>query len=140
MKSLLRSFDNATEYLNVDTIERELLPAGQKVVGWFKMIHSLPCMLVVEHERLLIKYNHTSIEINETTEANTLPVANRVSQFELMSDEGFTLKFTYEHEQVASSEAPFDYIEDEDFNWGLFLSNIVNDHSRTQALIKRFSA
>lgn len=139
VKTLLKSFENANEYLILENMERTIRPVGQKSVGWYKIVGGHPRTLVVQDSKLFLTYKDKKVSIDANTMSKTSEIGENLSSFELIKTGNTQISFTYEHDKSLISVEPFDYIDAEDFDWGLFLSNIINNKSRKAALIERLS-
>jgi hypothetical protein len=136
----LQNFDSINHYFNLETEQTVYSNTKEKTSGWYREINGLvSALFVTEHKlytiwrrnRFLI--DKSCIVIVEKTESLDKKI------FKLYCDDNLIFQFIYEVEEELNQAAPFDYIDNEDFDWGLFLANIINTPTRKTAFIEYFT-
>lgn len=61
---------------------------------------------------------------------------NRERIFKLMKKDKFILSFIYEIDRIIEGNSPFEYIDDEDNDWGIFVENRINNLTKKTILSK----
>lgn len=56
--------------------------------------------------------------------------------FKLMKKDKFILSFIYEIDSIIEGNSPFEYIDDEDNDWGIFVENRINNLTKKTILSK----
>lgn len=144
---ILRNHDNINEYFSLD--KNELIKSNNTLlyIGLYKMINDEICMIYVESENLYIKWRKFLFLIDDSFRAKIKTVKQidsntGIKKFQLYQYRFFTqnkLLFEYEYSMSFgySITNPFDSIEesDEDWDWGLYLCNIINNKDRRLGFI-----
>lgn len=137
----LQSFDSAKEYISLSTGIKYLKSKDVKTKGWFKYIDNVLSALFFENNDFFILYNDIKVQINDNIRASILR-GNDKYIFQLFdgNNDDLLLQFYYSFdEQLFSlSSVTSSFVEEEDFNWGLFLVNIINDENRRSRIIMNF--
>ena len=134
---VLRNFDSANEYYNIDTGKRARFDTDQKINDWYKLVNGIISALLAENSQLFIVWDKNKYLINEKTTvrlADSTINGERKLSFYISSS--LVFEFHYPVEADYSNVSPFEYIDSEDFDWGIFVSNVINDESRTKNFIE----
>ncbi|MEM1319093.1 MAG: hypothetical protein AAGG75_02490 [Bacteroidota bacterium] len=134
---LLRSFDRRNLFLDLDAFDIVEGADSNSEIGWFKFIGSVLTGIYHFNNELLFLYDKASIPLDALTSAKVFPVEGDTYNFTLSIESTIVLDFLYEFNQEILCEA-YDttgFLEREDFDWGLFLSHIVNDKARQKRML-----
>ncbi|MCW5921687.1 MAG: hypothetical protein KIS77_05040 [Saprospiraceae bacterium] len=134
---LLKNFDSANKYLDLDSNKIMEYSSQVKINGWYKLIDNIPSALLVTANRLYFIWNNKKKLITNNTyiKIDDLKDLNKKT-LKLYEPAMLIFQFDYNVDDNYSNVTPFEYIDDEDFDWGLFVSNIINDTERKNNFIK----
>jgi hypothetical protein len=128
---LLKNFEIDRLYFDLETRDQYLQDAVHKISGWYKFINNTFSALFVfenklyfqlDNEKYSIEDNHSIIlENNEYSNTKTVKV---------YGDDTIVLQFVYDVLKENFNVSPFEYIDSEDFDWGEFIANRVNNKER----------
>jgi len=136
---LLANFNRANEYFDLETKIVKRIPNSPKTVGWYKNVKGGWVILLIKNSKFYISYNGKEFEIksNYFAQVKTLPFS-LFNRFTLFDKEKSVLSFKYLKNFIpVFSGSPLSaFVSREDFNWGLFLSNIINDKNKQERIIQ----
>lgn len=101
--------------------------------GWYYYVEKVLTYLLFEENRVIFCYDSLEFEIDENFEARCIKTEEDFI-FELYKKNNLILNFFYKSEYVLDDM--FGFIEEEDFNWGLFLSNVINSIERRELIFQ----
>lgn len=133
---LLKSFDKGNNYYDTDADTFCIMGYNEKNIGWFKVVGEEISAIYFENNQLFFKLGDYNINIYDIVECFFVNIDNDKAIFTLYDKDEFKLNFCYEYKKDFSTLDPFDYIDDEDYNWGAFICNIVNSKERVQNIIQ----
>lgn len=131
---MLKSFDVFNEYLKLPD-EKYYSYKDEDINGWFKIVDNKISAIYALDNNLYFKYDFLEKRISEEAKVNIIPLLNNEKKFQLFLDSSLVIEFKYKSEDEKLKTEPFDYIEDEDFDWGLFVSNIINNRERRKQVL-----
>lgn len=135
---LLKSFDKATDYLDVTTKKIVSDIDGRKTVGWFKLLNGSISSLYVNKKQLIYQFDDQMIELtNHVSSVEKLDGDKK--KFSLFYGNNLVHDFEYTFSDELLNVTPFEYIEIEDFDWGVFLSEVINNDNRKLRVINQKS-
>ncbi|MCR8559143.1 hypothetical protein KXD93_15910 [Mucilaginibacter sp. BJC16-A38] len=112
----------------------------RKTVGWFTDIDGLISGLFADHNKLFLQLNDLRYVVDERTTAKTeILNVNGQRKFSLFDETSLIASFKYSVEIAFNHIPPVEYLDDDEFDWGLFLSNIINNASRKTEFINNNS-
>ena len=136
-KIYLQSFDNYNELL--DLFNYQIIQRGEnksQTKGWYKYIQNKLCYIYFKREEILLSFDNNIVTIKSDFLAQNY-VINNCYFFELKANENLVLNFSY---TVNGNRYLNDdiggFIEDEDFDWGLFLVNLINNKKRQRVIVE----
>lgn len=131
---LLRNFDFATKYFNLESkIELEDT-SNPRINGWYKIINGLLSALLVEDNNIYFLYGDKRIRIMESCKV-LLKNINTENELSLVRGSDVLIRFLYHLPDPKLNVSPFEYINESDFNWGEFLAEIINDRERQRNFV-----
>lgn len=134
----LKSFDKATDYLEVATKKIVSDIDGKKTVGWFKLLNGSISSLYVNKRQLIYQFENQMIELtNHDSSVEKLDEDKK--RFSLFYRNNLVHDFEYVFSDELSNVTPFEYIDIEDFDWGIFLREIINNDDRKLRIINQKS-
>ena len=136
---LLKSFDQVGKYYDILSSKIVSSNEERKSVGWFKMINRSMSALYVENQNIVYYFNKQTWIINPAHKAVTKIIKDHKKSFSLLVGHSIAHKFVYIFDDKLMSVMPFGYIDEEDFDWGLFLSQIINDQERQNRIINQLT-
>lgn len=92
-------------------------------------------VLFVNEGDLFFQFDHKTIKITESINVELNEIDEKISMFKIIVSKGVKYELPYEVDKELFGIEPFDYIEEEEFDWGLFLANIINDKKRKELII-----
>lgn len=137
---LLKNFDSANEYLDLDSNKIIKCLSEVKINGWYKIIDNAPSALLVSANRLYFIWDSNKHLVTDSTYIKIDKSKILNNNLKLYEIETLIFQFNYDADENYSNLSPFEYIDDEDFDWGLFVSNIINDTERKNNFIKNIMA
>ena len=131
---MLQSFDSATKFLDLNTliVKNEGNPV---TIGWYKIVNGMICAFYVRNNNLMLKYGENDFLISSSSKAKSILINDNFYAFRLFEESKVIFEFLYEANKSLFNLEPFDYLDEEDFDWGLFLSNIINDPERKERIL-----
>jgi hypothetical protein len=136
IEKYLQSFQKHNNVLRLSDLQvfsrEEIL--NLRTEGWYMYINNLLSYLFFSETKVILWYDYLAIEITPKSHVE-LKCDGKLCLFELFNNGQAELNFQYQKTGEIFEDETFGFAEDEDFNWGLFLKNIINNHER-QAIIK----
>jgi hypothetical protein len=132
-RKLLRCIDFANKYLEIESSKFYTLDSKIKIIGWYKLIEEIVSALFVDELKLFMLWDNLKYHITDTcvVKLNVLE-HGKTKRFLLYDSNNLIFDFIYELKDNYASSTSFDYLDDEDFDWGLFVSNIINNQKRKE--------
>lgn len=139
---LLESKDNVGEFLRLDTetgdqrfIKKD--DGGLEVDGVFAEVEETLLMFYREGGDLFFQVEHERIDLNDAVES-ILDRTSTDTLFVLLQGEHVLLRFNYDHNALDGLIAEDDtaFIDAEDFDFCLFVYNVINDPSRRRRIFR----
>lgn len=135
---LFRDFNSIFDYCEYSTGKFIKYDSLQSSKGLYKIVdNNTFTAIYVEDSKLFFIYDSNTSIITDDYQV-VLSKTNKKywKKAEFYKADSLILEFTYEWQESYVDIPPFSFIEDEDFDWGLFLSNIINDKKRKDRFIK----
>ena len=137
---LLKNIDSATKYWDLFN-KKELsdMPITYHISGWYKWVDGNFSAIYVKMNKLFIAWNDNQICLNDdgfVVLQGTQYVDKK--KFSLFQCGDLLLSFVYAVEEDFSKIPPFEYLNTEDFDWGLLLMNMINKKDRRKNLIQQW--
>jgi hypothetical protein len=132
----LQSFCKATECLDLNTLETVSKKKDIRTVGWYNYLDNVFSALYFNQNVFFVRFGSLSIRVDEGVAA-VVKKSDGKYQFDLYRNDHLELSFKY---SINSQSIPheFDFTpfaQKEDFDWGLFICNIINNKSRRSNII-----
>ncbi|MBA3241759.1 MAG: hypothetical protein H0T60_11085 [Acidobacteria bacterium] len=139
---ILQSKDKFSELarLNLDTgevafVSKHSDPALKKSVpsGGYSIVNGVMCSLYKVGGGLYLRVGEQAFEITDDVKA-TLNRSAKKHTFQLLRNENLLLEFIYPPPKldIPLADDPTPFIEEEDFDFLLFVTNVLNDKGRRQ--------
>lgn len=134
---LLRNFDFAKKYFDFNLkIELEKT-SNPPINGWYKFIDELMTALLTINNNLYFIYGEKKFLIKDSCKALIKEYSKAENEFRLVDGNNILIKFLYplplDFELDFMDVTPFQ--SDDDFKWGDFLANIINNKERQRNFI-----
>ena len=97
----------------------------QNIVGFYLKIGNIISGFLTKEETLKVLWDNEVFEINKDLKAVLIDNNNNTKHFYLYKNSILLFDFEYELEEPIPNL--FGGIEDDDFDWGLFLANRINN-------------
>jgi hypothetical protein len=136
----LQSFDNANECMELNKLILTKKTVGIRTAGWYKHLEGKLSALYVRSGFFFVRYDTVDVSINNDMTARV--IGNGIKwKFSLVKGDNLIIEFDYpiSYDNINPEYDFTPFVEDEDFNWGLFLSNIINNKSRMDNIIAQIS-
>jgi hypothetical protein len=109
------------------------------VVGWYKLIGSTPTILFVEADALFLTFGNLSQRINDFCSVTLSEKNNLLGRFQLFQGHDLVIEYCYSKAEDYSRISPFEYLEEEDSDWGMFVQRIINQKPARQAFLSNLT-
>lgn len=133
---LIGNYDLFKEYYNIDTKQFCYFENIQKTIGMYINIKGILNGILVEDGLLYFFYGEENFLITESHQVLLEVKSNTESKFSLINGNDVLVEFLY---SKPSSEllycSPFEYIDEDDLDWGVFIEKIINDKERQRNYI-----
>lgn len=126
--SLFWDFENKKEIIGLDNFS---------IFGWYMLFNNKFSSLYVLNKKLILQYGLDVIEIEADDRADVV-FKNGVYYFKIIRNNMSLLDFSYKVVPFGSI-SPFEFIDEEDFNWGFFLLNVINNIERRKNYIEQMT-
>lgn len=135
MKKIVRNFEAFNQYYDIDSNSFITSISVMDIIGWYKTVDKFVSILFVKNNKLNISLGDVNHQVNDNTQAKIEDLSDKMKRFMLLESNKVILFFDYDFQSNYSATSPFEYIDDEDFDWGLYLSNIVNNKNKRNNII-----
>lgn len=138
---LLRNTDFGKEYFELNSGEFIIQDYDSEISGWYKLIKGVISGLVVINSNLYMLWGSNKYLITDFSYVKTQEIKNASSFKKLEFYDSGNLEFSYEYnvDEDYSKISPFEYLDSENYDWGSFLSNIINSRARKTVFIDNLS-
>jgi hypothetical protein len=138
MKMFIRNYDCAGEFFDLKN-QKMVFNYKSKFNGWYKNIgDKISAIIVYDYKVYLIwQEKHYAVNDDCMARVNQTESLNK-KVFSLFNGTSLLLSFIYETEESLSYPAPFEYLDDDDIDWGMFLKNVINKIPRKNNFINFF--
>jgi hypothetical protein len=135
----LQSFQNYDKILNLSNhnILNKIETTGP-TSGWYTHINEALCYLLFDKIQIFFSFGERVYKIDESIVAKLLKSESE-NVFELYKKEDLLISFTYPKTPEYLEGNIFGFVEDEDFDWGLFLVNIINSRARQEIIFEEIN-
>lgn len=133
---LLRNFDFSTKYFDCKSRTELEKVSNFQINGWYKIINGILSALLVEDNKLFFLYGEREILITKSHRVLLERKNNGKCEFLLIEGNDVLVRFLYSLPDSKLNFAPFEYIDEDDFDWGDFVSKIVNNEEQRMNFIK----
>lgn len=137
--TLLKSFDAYNLYFDVDSKSIIESVSVVRYFGWYKVVNDLLTGLLVKSRKLYFLYGTSEILVSDQFHSEIKHNDESNSTLELYEGSELICKLTYQTDNFLHGIAPFEYIDEEDFDWGLYISNTINNPETRSNLIDNLS-
>lgn len=132
---LLRNFDIAVKYFDYISnyeVENHSTP---KICGWYKFIDGQISALLVNENKLYFRYGVNTYLISRSHKVTINKINNNESKFSLVDGNRVIAMFNYLNPVPFLNLPPFDFINQADQDWGMFLEKILNNEERKRNFV-----
>jgi len=137
MKKVLQSFDRNKEYLELDT--RQIFETSEEVLvcGWYKWLDKILTAIYVMDNDVYFLNDDKSILLESSILPSVDEIDGSSAIFMLYQHNKIITEFKYDFDKSLHGVAPFDWFDEEDFDWGMFLKRLISDKERQKRIIER---
>ena len=133
----IKDYDSATRYYDLDSQTLLYDNSGLSVSGWFRKEGENLTAIYVEEGSLILLINDTKYEVGDQTYVEVKTTSSAAyAIFELLENHKKVAEVRYKVGERYNIQPPFEYLDDEDFDWGVFIAGIVNDKLRKRNFIE----
>lgn len=133
---LLKNFDKFIEYYDMESKKYHFYDSLQKTVGSYKIIGNVINAILVQDYNLFFVYGEQKIEITNSHKVLINKKSNLENEFCLMDENDVLVRFLYSIPDSQLNVSPFEYLDEDDFNWGNFVEKIINDEEKKINFVK----
>lgn len=137
---LLKDFNYYNKYFDLEykkTIHLEIMP---KINGWYNIVESTLSALAVLNGKVCFIWGENNFVVDDMStveiESSGTP-GEKLLKFYINSS--LVVHFTYKVPTRSLNVFPFDYIDDEDSDWGNFIASVINNRTRRSNFIENIS-
>lgn len=134
---MLRSFDKYDNYLNLNTRVIQCFNNTYfKINGWYKYIGDKFSAIYVKEGDLYYQYDSYIFSVSSAKyKAQLTILESDIRIFSLLGNYKLVHSFEYSIKHIFDNIEPFPFVEEEDFDWGFFLLNIINSDDRKRSIV-----
>jgi hypothetical protein len=133
---LLRNFENACLYFNIESSIVLNITNEPNIIGWYKVIDNSKCGILVENHNLYLFFDDIKILIAPNFIAKiTNSEKPNYKFFTLFDHEKEILKFEYDFKVENIDDPITSFMSQNDFDWGVFIVSILNDPEKKKNFI-----
>lgn len=134
----LRNFDDANMFINLE-LKRNIQDSSiSSCNGLYKLINNELSALFVSDYKLYFILGDEIKPVDDTFNVKIVNGSNGTKKLvKIFNDEVLVFQFSYAPPSTELLNiAPFEYIDEEDFNWGMFIENVINNKNRKRSFIR----
>src|SRR5690606_2910078 len=105
------------------------------ITGWYKLLDSGMSALYVQEFELYFLFREKSFLIKEEHRVGLRKISENSVEFSITENQKTVVSFIYYALESESSHTPFEYLNDLESDWGVFIQEIINNHVRKQNFI-----
>lgn len=132
---LLRNFYSANKVYDLRNKLLLTSTLNTKINGWYIENNDMFSAIYTIEYDLFLFVNEKEINITSDSYFAELVRLKDKENLKLYYDNVKEVEFIYDISESYSNVSPFEYIDDDDNNWGLFLIKIINDKNRKNNFI-----
>lgn len=136
--TILRNFDDANMFFNLE-LKRNIQDSSiSSCNGLYKYINNELSALFVSDYKLYFILGDEIKPVDDTFNVKIVNGSNGTEKLvKIFNDEVLVFQFSYAPPSTELLNiAPFEYIGEEDFNWGVFIGNVINNKNRKRNFIR----
>jgi hypothetical protein len=131
----LKNFDSINLVLN---IESNLISQDQtflNINGWYKIIKNSISGIFAQNNNLYFWWNGKDILITDEFKIEIESVNHNEKSLKMFKSDELLIQFNYTIQEQNLTFSPFEYIDESDFDWGVFLQKIVNNKKAKEEFV-----
>ena len=132
---ILKNFDYAIKYFDYESKTEIEKTSNTLINGWYKFIDGLLSALLVIDDNLYFLYGEDKFLITESNRVVIKGKSNVKNEFSLFNKKDLLVRFDYSIPDSNLNVSPFEYIDEDDFKWGEFMTKIINDKERKRNFV-----
>ncbi|RFS15040.1 hypothetical protein [Emticicia sp. C21] len=134
---LLRNFNNAFQYFDFDSKKYIKKESISNINGWYMLIDNVFSGLLVLDSTLYFLWENEQFIVNDNLKVEIdRNYSQNKSLFKLLSFDRIIVQFAYETPKNLLNTSPFEYIDEDDFNWGEYLASIINNLDKKKQFLE----
>lgn len=135
MRHLLQSFENSSYFMDIESME--IIHSNQPLpsIGWYNRINKEICCFYLIDNVFVLKYKDKEVFLDYFTKAILLKNDYSYKLIVLNKENvDLEVEYLFNKSQYIFELDTSAFVEEEDFNWGLFINNIINNKERQDRL------
>jgi hypothetical protein len=124
---VLRNFESFNDFFDLESRKNLPYKDDYYIVGCYKLISNNNIVFIYEiNNDKYIGLNDIVHKIDEDSSVRLIKVNDKINRILLYQNHIIILEFNYEHDRRLFNVPPFEYLDEEDFDWGLYIMNFLN--------------
>lgn len=105
------------------------------IYGWYRQIEGVLTALYVEKNELYFLFGTTTFRVGDNNKVDLIQLAENRMELLIYHKENLIVRFSFPLIAKFNYPAPFDYLNDLEQDWGLFIQEIFNNPVRRRNMI-----
>ncbi|HBV14809.1 hypothetical protein [Chryseobacterium carnipullorum] len=127
---ILRNFDFAIKYYDCKLKAEIIETSNPKINGWYKYINETLSAILVRDNNIYLLYGENNILIKKSYRVFLYRRNDTEYEFNLAEEDNILISFFFSQTCNKLNVSPFEYIDEDDFKWGVFLEKIINNEEK----------
>lgn len=133
---LLRNFELYDILFDLESGEEfKNLEPVTNIYGWYRQIEDVLTALYVEKNELFFLFGITTFQVGDQCKVDLIQLAEDTMELLIYHKEDLIVRFSFPFAPKFNYPAPFDYLNDMEQGWGLFIQEIINNPVQRRNLI-----
>lgn len=127
LHDILFDLESGKEFKNLEPVTN--------IYGWYRQIEDVLTALYVERNELYFLFGTTKFQVGEDCKVELIQLVENTKELLIYHKEDLTVRFSFPFAPKLNYPAPFDYLNDLEQDWGLFIQEIFNNPVRRRNMI-----
>lgn len=137
---ILKNFDFGNTYFDYESKREKNASHDIPIDGWYKKINGILTGLLVQDNQFYFLFGTDKYLITGSNKVVIEPaIHSGEKKVRLVDEIKNIVDFYYQTPEEGLNSTPFEYIDDDSIDWGMFVQNIINDDTRKKTLIKNLT-
>jgi hypothetical protein len=133
---LLRNFELHDILFDLESgKEFENLEPVTNIYGWYRQIEDVLTALYVEKNELYFLFGTTTFHVGDHCKVDLIQLTENTMELLIYHKEDLIVRFSFPFAPKFNYPTPFDYLNDLEQDWGLFIQEIINNPIRRRNMI-----